>query len=151
LDSRGKKVYRRFDDLEDEDEEISDSDVGLLAHADSRAPRARPLRTLTRKSIKPTRLFETEQQKKLRMEQSEEEAVTDLEDVEDSDAADESIKIKRGKAGKKSSPFDTWPRLKKGSRDVSSSKASKRSASDALDDFPGAEASRSASKRKTRA
>jgi hypothetical protein len=137
--------------LEDEDEEISDGDVGLLAYADGDATRARPLRTLTRKSIKPTRLFETEEQKKLRKEQAEEEAVTDLEDVEDGDGADESVKLKQAKAGKKSSPFDSWPRLKKGSRDVSLSKASKRSASDALDGSPGAEVPRSASKRKTRA
>ena len=37
------------------------------------------MKTLTRKSIKPTRLFQTEQQKRLREAEKDEEAVTDIE------------------------------------------------------------------------
>ena len=39
-----------------------------------------PLKTLTRRSIKPTRLFQTEEQKRTREAEKEEEALTDIEE-----------------------------------------------------------------------
>lgn len=45
-----------------------------------------PLKTLTRKSIKPTRLFQTEGQKRAREAEKEEEALTDIEEQPSSDA-----------------------------------------------------------------
>jgi len=82
LSSRGKKVYRRFDDAGDEEEEIDPEDLGLLEHTSDRS-KIKPLKTLTRRSIKPTRLFQTEEQKRARELEKEEEALTDIEDKED--------------------------------------------------------------------
>lgn len=100
------------------------------------------MRTLTRKSIKPTRLFETEVQKRARELEREEEADTDIEDssnwdtnhkiiVQNEDpqnltsqtsraklhcpASDESGEdhgTGRAHRSKKGSPFDTWPRVR---------------------------------------
>jgi hypothetical protein len=46
-----------------------------------------PLKTLTRRSIKPTRLFQTEEQKRAREAEKEEEALTDIEEQPGRDAA----------------------------------------------------------------
>ena len=80
--SRGKKVYRRFadDDEAEEEEVIDEQDIGLLGQTSAEGEHRRPIRTLTRKSIKPTRLFQTEEQKAAREREKEEEAMTDLED-----------------------------------------------------------------------
>jgi hypothetical protein len=45
-----------------------------------------PLKTLTRKSIKPTRLFQTAEQKRTREAEKEEEALTDIEEQPSTDA-----------------------------------------------------------------
>ncbi|KAL2433525.1 hypothetical protein ABEF95_004200 [Exophiala dermatitidis] len=80
---RGKKVYRRFDDGGEEEEEIDPEELGLLEHTPSRSS-VRPLKTLTRRSIKPTRLFQTEKLQRAAEAEKEEEAPTDIEDDEDS-------------------------------------------------------------------
>ncbi|ETI26020.1 hypothetical protein G647_02797 [Cladophialophora carrionii CBS 160.54] len=160
---RGKKVYRRFDDEDDEEEEIED-DLGLLEHSPESTTHS--LRTLTRRSIKPKRLFQTETQKKARKAQEEEEALTDIEEptgqtanADVSSPGSPSIQMGRslrssGKAllftyeaeshdadassNKKTSPFDTWPRLKSGGRSSSGGqKGRKRGAPDAADDTVG--------------
>ncbi|OAP63420.1 hypothetical protein AYL99_02647 [Fonsecaea erecta] len=76
---RGKKVYRRFDDEEDEEEDIDEGDLGLLEHT-PKGSDVKRLRTLTRRSIKPKRLFQTEAQQKAREAEREEEALTDIEE-----------------------------------------------------------------------
>lgn len=118
------------------------------------------MRTLTRKSIKPTRLFETEVQKRARELEREEEADTDVEDsspcnvnhkivVQNEDPqnlANQSSRAKRhcptsDESGedhgtgrphrsKKGSPFDTWPRVR-----GSAAKGKKRGALE-MDDEP---------------
>ncbi|OAG40432.1 hypothetical protein AYO21_05332 [Fonsecaea monophora] len=79
---RGKKVYRRFDDEEDEEEDIDTGDLGLLEHT-PKGSDVKRLRTLTRRSIKPKRLFQTEAQQKAREAEREEEALTDIEEPTD--------------------------------------------------------------------
>lgn len=116
------------------------------------------MRTLTRKSIKPTRLFQTEQQKAAREREKEEEALTDLEEHSSTDASSvkHSVKTtKRSKSAKdpagekKTSPFDQWSRGRK-SQDGPSSRPAKRSANDAFDrGSPGVE-TQPAAKRKAR-
>lgn len=149
LCSRGKKVYRRFDDQgEDEEEEIDEDDLGLLSRTPGGSERLRPMRTLTRKSIKPTRLFQTEEQKAAREREKEEEAMTDVEEHSSTDSSSVKPQTKTVKGSKsakepgnekKTSPFDQWSRARK-SQDGSTSKAAKRSASDAFDrGSPGAE------------
>ncbi|KIW65481.1 hypothetical protein PV04_07738 [Phialophora macrospora] len=161
---RGKKVYRRFDDEEDEEEEIDEADLGLLEHSPESATKS--LKPLTRRSIKPKRLFQSEAQKKARKAQEEEEALTDIEeptgqngDAEVSSPGSPSVKTGRslrstGKAllftneaessganassNKKTSPFDTWPRLKSGGRSSpGGQKGRKRGAPDTADDTGG--------------
>lgn len=72
-------MYRRFDDMDDEEEEIDTEDLGLLRHVPDGNERL-PMKTLTRKSIKPKRLFQTEEQKKAREAEKEREASTDIEE-----------------------------------------------------------------------
>jgi hypothetical protein len=72
-------MYRRFDDMEEEEEVIDTDDLGLLEHLSDGAERL-PMKTLTRKSIKPKRLFQTEDQKKAREAEQEREASTDIEE-----------------------------------------------------------------------
>ena len=79
FNSRGKKIFRAFDS-DEEDEELDPSDLGLTESAENGVHASEPLRTLTRKSIKPTRLFQTEEQKRSREAEKEEEALTDIED-----------------------------------------------------------------------
>ena len=64
----------------DEEEEVIDAaDLGLLEHVPDGAERL-PMTTLTRKSIKPKRLFQTDEQKQAREAEKEEEAATDIEE-----------------------------------------------------------------------
>lgn len=141
LPSRGKKVYRRFDDAGDEEEVIDPEELGLLARRHSARDIIKPLKTLTRKSIQPRRLFQEEKQPS----QIDEEADTEIED--NAQAHDEELQeptspsrssrsqIKKpGQLGgsKKTSPFDSWPRLKSGSRS-SSTRGRKRNAAEALE------------------
>ena len=72
-------MYRRFDDMGEEEEVIDAEDLGLLEHLPDGAERL-PMKTLTRKSIKPKRLFQTEEQKKAREAEKEREASTDVEE-----------------------------------------------------------------------
>ena len=135
-------------------------DVGLLGQSPEST--AKSLRTLTRRSIKPKRLFQTEAQKKARKVQEEEEAPTDIEeptcqegDAEVLSPASPTVKTGRslrstGKAhlwteeaessspadgsNKKISPFNAWPKLKSGGSSVTGGhKGRKRGAPDALD------------------
>lgn len=162
--SRGKKVYRRFNDLGDDEEEIDAEDLGLLEHTANGTTEVKPLKTLSRRSIKPKRLFQTEAQKRAREEEKEEEAATDIEDHGDGaeDGPSTSVShssetnLGRGLRSKKhtlpaseqdspeeqssrhsqkGSPFDSWPRRKPGSRGVGGSqKGKKRGANDVADD-----------------
>ena len=142
-------MYRRFDDTGEEEEEIDAEDLGLLEHAEDGETRVKPLKTLTRKSIRPTRLFQSETQKREREREKEEEALTDVEDQathvpESSEtqrgssklAANVSSKLDKIDKPRKASPFDSWPRVKGSSRLSSTSKGQKRTASEALDDTP---------------
>jgi hypothetical protein len=152
-------VYRRFDDEEDEEEEIDEEDMGLLQRSPESS--AKSLRTLTRRSIKPKRLFQTEAQKKAREVQEEEEALTDIEESTGPNAdapmpSSDSLTAKTGRslrstakvlpdefesnspAGtsvKKTSPFDAWPRLKSGGSSTAAAyKGRKRGAPEASGD-----------------
>lgn len=143
LSSRGKKVYRRFDDAGDEEEVIDPEELGLLARRHGAYETLKPLRTLTRKSIRPRRLFQEEKQTR----EIDEEADTEIED--NNQAQDEDLeeqeqpspsrstrsqmkKVSNSGGSKKTSPFDSWPRLKSGSRS-SSTRGRKRNASEALE------------------
>lgn len=112
------------------------------------------MRTLTRKSIKPTRLFQTEQQKAAREREQEEEAMTDHEDEASNSTSALALPAKDTKpteprtASKKTSPFDSWGRAKKFVHEGTSSRPGKRSATDAFErGSPGVEVS---TKRKAR-
>lgn len=82
--SRGKKIFRKFDDnREDEEAHVSlfDSDEWHDSEIDGES--TPPLRPFTRSSIKPRLLFPTEEQRRARETQAEfadEEAVTDIEE-----------------------------------------------------------------------
>lgn len=74
-------MFKRFDDGSEEEEiTIDPNDLGLLEHPETTAEALKLLRPLTRKSIKPTRLFQTEEQKRAREAEKAEEEVTDIED-----------------------------------------------------------------------
>ena len=64
---------------------IDTEDLGLLERNGDLSSVA-PLKTLTRKSVKPTRLFQTEEQKRAREAEKEEEALTDIEGHPSNDA-----------------------------------------------------------------
>lgn len=136
--------------------------MGLLGHSPTTS-NTKPIKTLTRRSIKPKRLFESETKKRAREAEEEEEAVTDIEEStgsnedapvtdEDSGVASPTLKTGRSlrstgaanlvadeaesngvntRSGKKTSPFDSWPRLKSGTSSVvAGQKSKKRSAPD---------------------
>jgi hypothetical protein len=74
-------VYKRFDDGSEEEETTLDaSDLGLLEQTGTGTEALNLITPLTRKSIKPTRLFQTEAQKRAREAEKAEEEVTDIED-----------------------------------------------------------------------
>ena len=128
VSSRGKKVYRRFDDDDEDEEEIDPTDLGLLEHSRGGPSISKPLKTLTRKSIRPTRLFQTEEQKRARDLDHDEEIVTEVEDNDESLHRSKANGVEISKAisadgpvakvdksnTSKSSPFDGWRRMKKG-------------------------------------
>lgn len=157
-------MYRRFDDAGDEEEVIDPDELGLLSR--SRATNGheivKPLKTLTRKSIKPRRLFQDEGSAHPLPNQqgshSDEEAETEIEDDQPAEvdleeqrqeltspsratrsrARDVSNSGGTSGGSKKRSPFDTWPRLKSGARSggsgsVPASKGRKRTAAEALE------------------
>ncbi|KAK5072108.1 hypothetical protein LTS08_000796 [Lithohypha guttulata] len=136
---RGTKVYKRFDDTGDEEEVIDPEELGLLVNETDAAEIIKPLKTLTRKSIRPKRLFQTEKQ----LSQIDEEADTDIEDnqkeIEPEEEQPSPSRTTRssgaGNKKKRTSPFDSWQRLKPGSRSAgsdSSTKNRKRTAAEAL-------------------
>ena len=165
----------KFDDAEDEEEsEIDTEDLGLLDHNGDDAA-VEPLKPLTRKSIKPTRLFQSEEQKRTREAEKEEEALTDIEEQASTDVAQlvspstpakkteksatppptgralrsatkkEFVDVNEGLASalehnkakkpKRSSPFDSWKRVKAGSAAVAVEPTkSRKRGSDVLDE-----------------
>lgn len=86
LSSRGKKIFRKFDeDFEDQDEY---DDEGLLAGRSDAEDMSSSARPLTRASIKPRLLFPTAEQRQAREQKSvvtDEEATTDIEEHADAD------------------------------------------------------------------
>jgi len=159
--------------VDDEEEVIDTQELGMLEHTPNGTAAVRPLKTLTRRSIKPTRLFQSEEQKRIREMEKEEEAATDIEDeaefgsvdvpaptptilnakpasrslrstrstamVTSDDISEPAVgKTKNVKPPKKSSPFDSWPRLKAGSSSSAQAsgapKTKKRGASEVLED-----------------
>lgn len=90
--SRGKKVFKRFNDgSEEEETTIDPSDLGLLEHTEGGAEALKLLQPLTRRSIKPTRLFQTEEQKRVREAEKAEEEATDIDEEPSSDIAKSSV------------------------------------------------------------
>ena len=77
MSSRGRKVYRRFDDDDDQEEDIDTDGLDLSGHTTTNS---KSFKALTRRSIKPKRLFQNEAQKKARDVREEEEALTDIEE-----------------------------------------------------------------------
>ncbi|KAL9618282.1 MAG: hypothetical protein Q9160_006993 [Pyrenula sp. 1 TL-2023] len=157
---RGRKIYRKFNEEDDAEEAaespIDVSDLELLGQStDPKRPhptRMRNIRPLTRQSVKPTRLFQSEKKARERAAKKEDEISTDVEeDASSSSTATPDTPIVRleteavnplspgrtlrsdtlikapvesddekpsevsKKKGKKSSPFDSWKRVKKGS------------------------------------
>lgn len=112
------------------------------------------MKTLTRKSIRPTRLFQTEDQKRARELEKEEEAVTDIDEFQQNQPQDEmsaqaSSRSSRSKGkqpaditnstkakSEKANVFDGWLRIKPGSASHSATSATrgrKRAASPSFD------------------
>lgn len=128
---------------------IDAEDLGLLGDQPDGTEIVKPLKTLTRKSIKPRRLFQSEN-KEADAPEIDEEADTEVEDEQDlaeqTDVHSPS-KATRSKAAeivsgegsvkrKRNSPFDSWARMKPGSRSVgaaTATKSRKRTAAEALD------------------
>lgn len=85
-------MFRRFDDgSEEEETSIDPNDVGLLEQSEPSVEALRLLEPLTRRSIRPTRLFQTEEQKRAREVEKAEEEVTDIEADPSFDLAESSI------------------------------------------------------------
>jgi hypothetical protein len=157
--SRGRKVYRRFAGEDDEEEEIDEEDADVFNRAATDGARRTRMKTLTRKSVKPTRLFQTDEQKAARQREKEEETTTDVEEEDDRSstdpqAAEPSTNSSKPAAtqadDKKTSPFDQWGRARK-SQDGSTARPGKRSATDAFEQGSPVAEGRSTIKRKTRA
>lgn len=74
-------MFKRFDDgSEEEETTIDPTDLGFLEHTEGGAEALRLVKPLTRRSVKPTRLFQTEEQRKAREAEKAEEEVTDIEE-----------------------------------------------------------------------
>lgn len=129
-------MFRRFDDAGDEEETIDTADLGLLSRSSHQTTQVRGLRTMTRKSIKPQKLFQNELAAKSpaqTQQLADEEAETEIEDNDHEHTAGEEEALTRTprkktrpktiaeQSAKKrtSSPFDSWPRLKSGSASAS--------------------------------
>lgn len=149
-------MFRRFEDAGDEEEVIDPEELGLLEREINGRDIVKPLKTLTRKSIKPRRLFQEEAKAKAaakkQISHTDEEAETEIEDnlagpvslEEEMPSPSRATRSrtrdvsKDGQNGKKRSPFDSWARVKPGSTGSSSgsvppSRSRKRTAADALD------------------
>lgn len=91
---RGKKVFKRFDDGSDEEQAIVDpDDLGLLKHTEVDSNALQLFNPLTRRSIRPKRLFQTEEQKRAREAEKAEEEVTDIEEEPSIDATEPSVPV----------------------------------------------------------
>lgn len=130
---------------------IDPEELGLLEREVNGRDLVRPLKTLTRKSIKPRRLFQDEpsaQRVPQQASQSDEEAETEIEDNHPAENDEQELPspsratrsrtrdVSNSAGSKKRSPFDAWPRLKSGARSsgsVPASKGRKRTAAEALE------------------
>jgi hypothetical protein len=102
LFSRGKKVYRRFSDGSDEeDTTIDPDDLGLLEHTEVDVKALNLLKPMTRRSIRPTRLFQTEEQKRAREAEKAEEEVTDVDEEQSAPIAEASATVTEPKTSDK--------------------------------------------------
>lgn len=86
-------MFKRFDDSSEVEEDtiIDPNDLGLLENRVADADSLRIAKPLKRKSIKPTRLFQTQGQKQAREAEKAEEAVTDIEGEISTDVAGASV------------------------------------------------------------
>jgi hypothetical protein len=85
-------VFKRFDDgAEEEETTIDPDDLGLLEHADADVEALKLLKPLTRRSVRPTRLFQTEEQKRIRESERAEEEATDIDEDSTKDVAKSSV------------------------------------------------------------
>ncbi|ERF77107.1 hypothetical protein EPUS_08674 [Endocarpon pusillum Z07020] len=101
---RGKKVFKRFDDGSEEEETTVDpNDLGLLEHSSADADTLKLLKPMTRKSIRPTRLFQTEEQKRAREAEKAEEEVTDIDEEPSVGAAESSASTQAPSTNKRQS------------------------------------------------
>ena len=119
-------MYRKFSDVDEEEEVIDTDDLDLLEHTPNGTSSAKPLKTLTRKSVRPRRLFQTEGKVEAKKVSEEEEAATDIEDNDQNvnlpnevpttagpSADQDQTTVKEAKR-KVNSPFDSWKRVKAG-------------------------------------
>lgn len=84
-------MFKRFDDgSEEEETTIDPNDLGLLEHSSADVDTLKLLKPMTRKSIRPTRLFQTEEQKRAREAEKAEEEVTDIDEEPSVGAAESS-------------------------------------------------------------
>lgn len=121
-------MYRKFSDIDEEEEVIDTDDLGLLEHTPNGTSSAKPLRTLTRRSVRPRRLFQAEKQAEAKkVTEEEEEATTDVEEnnnpsvdlpeemsVAARPSADQDQATVKESKRKVNSPFDSWKRVKAG-------------------------------------
>jgi hypothetical protein len=86
-------VFKRFDDGAEEEESTIDlNDLGLLEHTDVDVEALKLLKPLTRRSVRPTRLFQTEEQKRIREAEKAEEEATDIDEDPSKDVAESSVR-----------------------------------------------------------
>ena len=84
-------MFKRFDDgAEEEETTIDPNDLGLLDHTDADVEALKLLKPLTRRSVRPTRLFQTEEQKRIREAERAEEEATDIDEDLSKDVAQSS-------------------------------------------------------------
>ena len=97
-------MFKRFDDGSEEEETTVDpDDLGLLEHRGADVDALKLLKPMTRKSIRPTRLFQTEEQKRAREAEKAEEEVTDIDEEPSVGAAESSASIQAPSTNKRQS------------------------------------------------
>lgn len=98
-------MFKRFDDGSEEEESLLDStDLGLLEHIQGGTDAVKLLKPLTRRSIKPKRLFQTEEQIQVREAERAEEEVTDVEVEPHTGVADPPMSSPRSSTNARRSP-----------------------------------------------
>lgn len=86
-------MFKHFDDgSEEEETTIDPNDLGLLEHTDADVGAHQLLKPFTRRSIRPTRLFQTEEQKRVREAERAEEEVTDIDEEPSNDVAESPVR-----------------------------------------------------------